>query len=128
MRLSGIGEGGLRLAAGLCLRRRGRLAGVLAALRLASALRFGPRLYLRLGGGLGFGLQCSLGLAYLLKPLLLVGHPIRHLVAALVAVELVLLRIGSLGSLEPASHLRLEPCFPLLHAIVAHPLVLLLLC
>src|SRR6478609_1578100 len=54
-----------------------------------------------LGCGLGFGLQRGLGLAYLLKPLLLVGHPIRHLVAALVAVELVLLRIGGLGGLEP---------------------------
>src|SRR6476660_8013771 len=71
-----------------------------------------------------FGLQRGLGLAYLLKPLLLVGHPIGHLVAALVAVELVLLRIGGLGGLEPAIDLRFKLRFPLLHPIVAHRLVL----
>src|SRR6185437_1129834 len=69
------------------------------ALRLAVGLRFRRRLAALLAA---FGVQRGLGLAYLLKPFLLVGHPIGHLVAALVAVELVLLRIGGLGGLEPA--------------------------
>ena len=62
-----VSEIALRLAVGLCLRWRRRLAGLPAALRLTFVLRLGPRLALRFGGGLGFGLQRSLGLADLLK-------------------------------------------------------------
>src|SRR5260370_16801340 len=75
----GIGEVALRLAVGLRLRRRSRLAGLLAAFRLALLLRLGARFRLRLGGGPGFGLQLGLGLADLLKPPLLFRYPLPHL-------------------------------------------------
>src|SRR5260370_21071010 len=119
----GMGEVTLRLAVGLRLRRRSRVAGLLGAFRLALLLRLGARFRLRLGGGPGFGLQLGLGLADLLKPLLLVGYPVGHLVAALVAVEPVLLPIGGLRRLEPAIDLGLEFRFPLFHPNIAHRLV-----
>ena len=78
---------------------------------------------LRRRGRLRCRLQRGLGLTDPLQPLLLVGHPIGHLIAALVAVELVLLLIGRLRRLEPALDLGLELRFPLLHALVAHRLV-----
>ncbi|ESW76192.1 hypothetical protein X772_32340 [Mesorhizobium sp. LSJC280B00] len=121
---SRIGEVALRLALRLRLRWRRRLAVLLAALCLALLLRLVPAAHLFFGGGLGFGLQFGLGLANLLQSLLLVGHPIGHLVAALLAVELVLLPIGRLRGFEPAVDLGLELRFPLLHALVAHRLVL----
>src|SRR4029077_16159981 len=96
-----VGEIALRLAVGLRFRRR--LAALLAAFGDATLLGFAPRRALPLGADLGFGLPRGLPLPYLLKPLLLVGHPIGHLVAALVAVELVLLRIGGLGGLSQRS-------------------------
>src|SRR5262249_47967855 len=119
-----IGEVALRLVLGLLTGRRRPLAALLAAFgdALLVCLFLAPRLLF--GGRLGFGLERGLGLADLLKPLLLVGHPIGHLIAAPVAVELVLLPIGRLRGFEPAVDLGLQFRFPLLHALVAHRLVL----
>jgi hypothetical protein len=91
-----------------------------SALRFASASA--PHLLLR--GGLGLGLQRRFRRADLGEPLLLVGDPLRHLVAAPAAVELVLLRIGGLGGRQPAVDLRLQLRLALLHARIAHRLVL----
>jgi hypothetical protein len=75
------------------------------------------------GGGFGLRLQLGFGLAYLIEPPLLVGHPIGHLIAALLAVELVLFCIGGFGRGQPAVDLGLKLGFPLLHALIAHRLV-----
>ena len=103
---------------------RRRPAGLLATLGNALVLCFFPPSLLLFGGSLGFGLQRSLGGGDLRQPLRLVGDPVRHLIAALVAVELVLLRIGRLRRLEPAVDLVLQFGLPLVHALVAHRLVL----
>jgi hypothetical protein len=95
-----------------------------AAFRDALLLCLGSPSRLFLGGGFGFRLQLSPGFANLLKPLLLVGHPIGHLIATLAAVEPVLLRIGGLRGFEPAVNLGRQLRFALLHALVAHRLVL----
>src|SRR5215217_7258665 len=119
-----IGEVALRLAIGLRFRRCRRPAALFPVFRKALLLcLFAPPLLL-FGGGFGLGLQRGLGFPDLLKPLLLVGDPIRHLVAALVAVEPVVLRIGRFGSLKPAVDFGLELRLPLLHALVAHGFVL----
>ena len=97
---------------------------LLAAFRDALLLCLCAAPPLRRGGGLGFGFQLSLGRADLLQPLLLVGHPIRHLVAALAAMQLVLFRVGGLRRRQPAVHLRCKLRFPLLHALIAHRFVL----
>ncbi len=118
-----IGEVALRLAVGLLFRRRRRLAVLLAPLRYALLFRLRPAPLLLFGGGFGFRFQFGLGLADLLQPFLLVGHPIGHLIATLWAVELVLLCIGRLGRFQPAVDLGGKLRFPLLHALVAHRLV-----
>ncbi len=60
----------------------------------------------------------------LLGPLLLVGDPVRHLIAALVAAErLVLPRVRRFGSAHPLGDLGVEFRRPLGHALVAHRLV-----
>lgn len=123
MRLSGSVK--LRCAfVGHALGRRWRLAGLFAPLCLPLLVRLLPAPHLLFGSGFGFRLQRGLGLADLLQPLLFVGHPIEHLVAALVAVELVLLRIGCLGGFKPAVNLGLKLRLPRLHTLVAHRLVL----
>ena len=103
--------------------RRGRLAVLLASLGDALLFRLFPAPCLLRGGGFGFRLQLGFGLAYFLKPPLLVGHPIGHLIAALLAVELVLLCIGGFGRDQSAVDLGLKLRFPLLHALIAHRLV-----
>src|SRR5690606_7672352 len=105
-------------------RRRWPLAVLLATFGDAPFLGLGPAPHLLLGGGFHFRLQLGLGLADPLKPLMLVGHPIRQLIAALVAVELVLLRIGGLGGFKPTADLGRKFRFPFLHAIITHRLVL----
>ena len=88
MRLSRIGEVALRLALGLGFRRGRRPAVLLAPLRKALLFRRGPAPHLLLGRGFGLRLDLRLGLADLGEPLLLVGHPSRHLIATPVAVQL----------------------------------------
>src|ERR1700730_19059256 len=80
----GIAEVALRLAARGAARPLRLLARLLASRRPARLFRrgLGPRL--RRGRRLGFRLERRLGLADLGQPLLLVGHPARQLVAALV--------------------------------------------
>ena len=116
----GIGEVALALALRLLFGRRGRLAVLLASLGDALLLRLFPAPCLLRRGGFGFRLQFGFGLAYLLEPPPLVGHPIGRLIAALVAVELVLLCIGGFGRGQPAVDLGLKLRFPLLHALIAH--------
>src|SRR5437762_13508426 len=87
-----FGEVALRLAVLLLFRRRRWLAGLLAAFFLALLFRLFAASHLFCGGGFGFRLQLRLGGTDLRNPLLLVGHPVGHLVATLVAVELVFLR------------------------------------
>src|ERR1700684_3502493 len=61
----------------------------------------------------------------LLGPLLLVGDPVWHLLAALVAAEgLVFLGVRSLGRAQPSRNLGLKLRRPLCPALVAHRLVL----
>jgi len=76
-------------------------------------------------GRFRLGLQFGLRRLDLLGPLLLVGGPSRHLLAALVAAEsLVFLGVRRLGGAQPFRRLGLELSRPLGHALVAHRLVL----
>src|SRR5439155_9982460 len=97
-----VGEVALGFGVGLRRWWTGRLAGPLAALRLALFFLLGFEAALVLGRRCGFCLQRRLGLADLGQPLLLVSHPIRQLVAAHVTVQLVLLRVRRLGCRQPA--------------------------
>jgi len=93
-----IGEVALRLGIGLLRWRRRRFARLLAAFGPALLFLFGldPPLFLRRLPGLG--LQCCHRLLDLRQPFLLVAGPIRHLVAALVLAEgLVLFGVRRLG-------------------------------
>src|SRR5882757_8350900 len=79
---------------------------------------------LRGGFGFGFGFQRGLGGTDLLKPLLLVGHPLGHLVATLRGSELTILSLVGLGSLsQPALDLRRKPRLGFFHPAIAHRLV-----
>src|SRR6266542_4410892 len=118
-----IGEVALCLCGRLVGRRRGGLAGLLAALGLAALLLLGLDATLLVGRGLRLGLQLSLGLGDPGDPLLLVGDPVGQLVAAFVAVQLVLFGIGGLGGGQPAIDLGLQLGLAPLHPIVAHRLV-----
>ncbi len=70
------------------------------------------------------GLQRRLRRADAREPARLVGHPVRHLVAAPVgAMAGVLLVVGRLGPLQPAGHLGGQRGLGLRHAAVAHRLV-----
>ena len=121
MRLSGsvklrprLGIGGLRW-------RRRRFARLLAAFGLALLFLFGldPALFRR--RQFGVRLQCGYRLLDLRQPLLLVGGPIRHLVAALVLAEsLVLQGIRRLGGRQHASHLGFQFRLAFLHAFITH--------
>src|SRR6516165_6247069 len=85
------------------------------------------RLLLKLGFGrsLGLSLQFGLGLPDLRGTPLLVGDPIRHLIAALVAaMQLVLFAIRRRGRAEPAGNLGFQFRGALRHAAIAHRLVL----
>src|SRR5882672_12735979 len=86
----GIGEVALRLVARLCRDRLGLASRPgLAAVAGAVVVRLRGRL--GFGGSLGFGFQRGLGGTDLLEPLLFIGHPVRHLVAALGGSELTVL-------------------------------------
>jgi hypothetical protein len=90
---------------------------LLGRLGLCFELGFGRSLRLRL--------QLGLGVTDLLGTPLLVGDPIRHLLAGLVAaVQLVLLGVRRLGRAEPHGHLGFQLRCALFHALVAHRLVL----
>ena len=80
-----------------------------ASLGLPLGFRLGLRLELGFGCRLRLRLQFGLGLADLLGAPLLVGDPVRHLLAGLVAtVQLVLFSIRRLGRAEPFSDLGLQ--------------------
>ena len=119
-----VGEVALALAVGLASRGRRRLAVFLATFGDALLLGRGSPACLLRRGGFGFRIQLGLGRTDLGQPFLLVGHPVRHLIAALASVKLVLFRIGRPGGFEPAVDLGLKLCFPLLHALIAHRFVL----
>src|SRR5260370_8845443 len=87
-----MGEVALRLVARLC---RGGLG---LASRPALAAVAGA-VVVRLRGRFGFGFQRGLGGTDLLEPLLFIGHPVRHLVAALPAPELTILGLVGLTGL-----------------------------
>src|SRR5215469_535104 len=120
----GVSEVALCLAVGLRVGRRRGGAVFLAS--LSETLRVGRGLPLGFffGGGFGFGLQCGLGGAQLHQPLLFVGYPGGHFIAALVAVALVLFRIGGGRRFQPAIDLARQLDLPLLHALIAHRFVL----
>ena len=73
---------------------------------------------------LGFGLECGLGLADGAQPALTGAQRLGQLITAGIAVELVLGRIDRLGFGEDAFDLGREGGFALVHAPVAHGLVL----
>src|SRR5580700_9252818 len=110
-----IGEVALRLAVRFRARRRRCPAVLFPPSGLALLFRLFSVAPLCFGGGLSFRFQRGLGLADLLQPLPLVGHPGGHLIAALLAVPPVLLGIGGLGGGKPAVDLGLDLRFPLLH-------------
>ena len=121
----GIGEILLGFGVRLGRRRSGFPSGFLAPFGFSFLLRLG------LCSELGFGrlfrlhLKFDLGLANPLGTPLLVGDPIRHLLAGLVvAVQLVLLGVRRLGRAEPLGDLGFQLRRTLFHALVAHRLVL----
>ena len=105
--------------------RRGGSSGFLAAFGLSFLLRLGPRLPLRFGGGSRLGLQFGLGCADLLGAPLLVGDPVRHLVAALVAPEGgVFAGVRRRRGVHPGVDLGFQFRRALAHPLVAHRFVL----
>src|SRR3954454_24559692 len=86
----GIREVALRLGLGLVARRRGRPAVLLSALRLALVLDLGPLPRLFGGGSFGVRFQRRFGGADRLDPLLLVGDPVGHLIAACVSSAVIM--------------------------------------
>lgn len=72
----------------------------------------------------GFGLQRGLGGADRLQPPLLVGHPVRRLVAAPVRAQLLILgRIRLARSAQPGLDLGGQRRLGRLHPAIAHRLV-----
>src|SRR4051812_49269171 len=120
----GIREVALRLGLGLVARRRGRPAVLLSAPRLALVLDLGPMPRLFGGGSFGVRFQRRLGGADRLDPLLLVGDPVGHLIAACVAVQLVIVGIRGLGRAQPVVDFSLQLGLACLHALIAQRLVL----
>src|SRR5674476_560897 len=119
-----IGEVALRLGIGLVRWRCRRFARLLAAFGLALLFLFGLDATLFLRRQPGLGLQRRHRLLDLHQPFLLVAGPIRHLVAALVSAEsLVLFGIRSLRRRQHAGNLGLQFHLALLHALIAHRLV-----
>ena len=87
--------------------------------------RLGPRLPLGLGGGSRLGLQFGLGCADLFGAPLLVGDPVRHLFAALVAPEGgVLAGVRHRRGVHPTRDLGLQFRRAFGHPLVAHRFVL----
>src|SRR4051794_12233482 len=82
-----------------------------------------PRLFG--GGSFGVRFQRRLGGADRLDPLLLVGDPVGHLIAACVAVQLVIVGIRGLGRAQPVVDFSLQLGLACLHALIAHRLVCL---
>ena len=115
----GISEVALRLVARLCR------DGLGLASRPALAAIVGPSSSgFEAGSGFGFSFQRGLGGPDLLQPLLFVGHPLGHLVAALRGSELTILSLVGLGGLsQPSPDLRRKPRLGLFHPAIAHRLV-----
>ena len=124
MRLSGSVK--FFWALGRARRRGERLSDpVSCGLRLVASPRLSLRFDLGFGGRFRLGLQFGLRRPDLLGAPLLVGDPLRHLLAGLVAaVQLVLLGVRRLGGAQPPADLGLQLRRALLHALVAHRLVL----
>src|SRR4029077_7328644 len=116
-----IGEVALRLGIRLVRWRRRRLARLLAAFGLALLFLFGLDATLFLRRQPGVGLQRRHRLLDLGQALLLVAGPIRHLVAALVFSDsLVLFTTRRLGGRQHASDLGLQFRLAFLHALITH--------
>ena len=120
MRLSGsvkLCELGIRLVRW----RRRRFARLLAAFGLALLFLFGLDATLFRRRQPGVGLQRRHRLLDLRQPFLLVAGPIRHLVAALVSAEsLVLFEIRRRGGRQHASDLGFQFRLAFLHALITH--------
>src|ERR1700693_6182932 len=87
----------------------GSVAGFPASLGFSLLGRLGLCFELGFGRRLRLRLQLGLGVTDLLGTSLLVGDPIRHLLAGLVAaVQLVLLGVRRLGRAEPCGHLGFQ--------------------
>ena len=98
-----------------------RLDGVPSALGDGT----GPRCVLRRRGDTRLGFERRARGTDAGEPLLLVGHPVRHLIAAPFGPVLAILAIiGVRCRVEPGLHLRGQFGFHLLHARIAHGLVL----
>src|ERR1700680_4453070 len=116
-----IGEVALRLGIRLVRWRRRRFARLLAAFGLALLFLFGLDATLFRRRQPGVGLQRRHRLLDLRQSFLLVAGPIRHLVAALVLAEsLVLFRIRRLGGRQHASDLGFQFRLAFLHALITH--------
>jgi hypothetical protein len=113
----GIGEVALRPVGRPAVGRPVRLAVVHHAGGRARPVVIGGRRF-------RLGLERRLCLTQALEPLLLVGDPIRHLVAAHRPVRPILLGIGRFGARKPRLHLGLQLRFRLAHPPAAHRLVL----
>ena len=125
MRLSGSVKFFCALGSGSSDGGAAGFPGFLRPSALSPFLGLGLRLGLGRRGRFRFGLQFGLRRPDLLGALLLVGDPLGQLLAALVAPEgLVLLGVHSLGGAQPFRYLGLELRRTLLHALVAHRLVL----
>jgi hypothetical protein len=80
----------------------------------------------RLGARLRLGLELRLGGPNALEPALLVGHPVRHLVAPAVdAVLRILRRVGRRRPVKPVPNFGGKSRLLLDHPFVAHRLVVL---
>ena len=119
-----VGEVLLCFCVGLVSDRRRWLTRLLAAFLLPLGFGLGCCLALLLGCGFSLCLQLNFRLPDLLGARLLVGDPLRHLVAALVAMQLIFRRIGHLGCGQPPGDLCFQLGCALFHARIAHRLVL----
>src|SRR5258708_2044643 len=116
-----MGEVALRLGIRLVRWRRRRFARLLTAFGLALLFFFGLDTTLFLRRQPGVDLQRRHRLLDLRQSFLLVAGPIRHLVAALVLAEsLVLFGIRRLGGRQHASDLGFQFRLAFLHALITH--------
>src|SRR5258708_517710 len=111
--------GSVKFLLGFGIRHAGRWGGLQSVFTATLGLTLPCRLVLRLELGFGCSLRLrlkfGLGLADLVGTPLLVGDPIRHLLAGLVvAVQLVLFGIRGFGRTEPLADLGLPFPGPIL--------------
>ena len=120
-----IGEVLLGFGIGLGRGRGSFRSGFLAPLGFTLLCRLGLCFELGCGRRLRLRLQVGLGGADPLGTPLLIGDPLRHLLAGLIAaVQLVLLGVRRLGRAEPLGDLGFQLGGAIVHALVAHRLVL----